>query len=108
MGIFSVPFSVIVDQIDIGYVGVLETKYNPPVGANGDTPEAGEIALEGVQAEAGEVHVLGARGAVQERQHTGDFIDMLSVQAAAVVVYVKPSQAAVSKAPYHPLLRVVK
>jgi hypothetical protein len=42
-----------------------------------------------------------------KRQHASDFIDVLGVQSAAVVVFVKASQAAVSKAPYHPS-RIVK
>src|SRR6266849_6019181 len=46
------PFSVIVDQINIGYVTVIEAKDDAPVGTDGDAPKAGEVAFQQVQPEA--------------------------------------------------------
>ena len=60
-----------------------------------------------MQVEPRKVHVLGPRRAVKKRQHAGNFIDMLGIQTAAVVVRVKAFQATVLKAPDH-LIIVVK
>jgi hypothetical protein len=102
----SISFSVIVDQINIGYVTVIEAKDDAPVGADGDAPKAGEVAFQQVQPEARKVHILGACRAIQKRQHASDFIDVLGVQAAAVAVYVEAFQASVLKAPEHSAISV--
>jgi hypothetical protein len=70
---------MVVDQINVGHVAVLELKNNPPIGAEGDTPEAGEISLEWVQPETGEIQVFGLRSTAQKRQHPSDLLNVLSV-----------------------------
>jgi hypothetical protein len=92
---------VVIDQINIGYVTVLEAKDNAPVSADSDAPKPDEVALQRVQPEARKVHILGPRRTVQKRKHAGDFIDVLGVQAAAVVVCVKAFQASVPKPSQH-------
>jgi hypothetical protein len=39
---------VVVQQIDISDIALLETKNNPPVGADGDAPIAREVAAQRV------------------------------------------------------------
>jgi hypothetical protein len=37
---------MIIDRINVRHVAIFEAKNYSPVGANGDTPNAGKIALE--------------------------------------------------------------
>jgi hypothetical protein len=80
---------MVINQIDVGHVAFLETKNDPPVGPDGDAPEAGEVAPERMQSEPRKVHVLRPRRAVQKREDTGDLIDVLCIQSAPVVVRIK-------------------
>jgi hypothetical protein len=92
---------VVIDQINIRGVALLKAKNNPPVGAYRDAPISGQVASQRMQAEAGQVELIRFRRLVEARQHAGDFVRMLRVQLAPVVVFIKPPQAAMSKAPDH-------
>ncbi len=67
----------------------------------GDAPVPGKLAAQRVQPEAGDVKLLRPCHRVEPRQHAGDFVSMLRVDLAAVVVFVKAAKAAMSKAPNH-------
>jgi hypothetical protein len=83
-------------------VALLEAEDDPPVGANGDAPIPGKLALQRMQPEAGQVELVRSHRFIEPGEHAGDFIGMLGVDFAAVIVFVKASEAAMSKAPDHP------
>src|SRR3954462_7162560 len=56
-----------------------------------------------MQAEAGQVELIRSRRLIKARQHAGNLVRMLRVQLAPVVVFIKPPQATMSKAPDHSL-----
>src|SRR3954466_9824260 len=57
-----------------------------------------------MQAEAGYIELIRSRRLIEARQYAGDLVRVLRVQLAPVVVFIKPPQAAMSKAPDHSLL----
>jgi len=70
---------VIVDVVDIVGVTLLETKDDAPVRPDSNGPEASKIASQGVQSEAGQVHVFGLPGSIEDRE---DILYFLSVIGA--------------------------
>jgi hypothetical protein len=92
---------VVIDIINISRASAFKTKYDPPVGANSDTPESGEIAPQRVQSKPNDIHVLRPGRRIQTRQDPCDFRDMLRVQPTAVIVLVEPTQTAMPEPRNH-------
>ena len=62
-------YLVIVDQFDIKRIGALETEYDSPIRAHGNGPKPFEVALEWMQAVAGEVKFLWRRRVIEDGQY---------------------------------------
>ena len=77
---------------------MLKAEDNPPIRADGDAPISSKVASERVKPETGQIELLGSGGFIEPREYAGDFVRMLRVDFTAVVVFVKASQAAMSKA----------
>jgi len=92
---------VVIDQINIGGVALLKAEDDPPVGAHGDAPVPREVAFERMEPEARQVELFRSGRFVETGQHTGDFVHVLRVHLAPVIVFVKSSQAAMSKLSDH-------
>jgi len=92
---------MVIEQIDIGGVALLEAKNDPPVGANGDAPIAGEVASQRVQPPARQIKVARLRRLVETRQHARDLVGVLNIHLAAVVIFIEASKASMTKPPDH-------
>lgn len=77
---------------------------DPPVGTNGDTPIASQVAPQRVQPETRQVELFWPSRHIEPRQHPGDFVGVLRIHFPTVVVFIKATQAAMSKSPDHSLL----
>ena len=94
-------YLVIVDQFDIKRIGALETEYDSPIRAHGNGPKPFEVALERMQAVAGQVKFLRHRRVIEDSQYFLNCIREIRPYSAAVVALAKPFEAAMFKAPDH-------
>jgi hypothetical protein len=92
---------VVIDQINIRRVALLEAENDPPVRAHGDAPVPGKIAPQRMPPETRNVALRRPHSLVEPREHGGNFVHMVWVDLAAVVVFVKAAKAAMSKVPNH-------
>lgn len=92
---------VVINQIYIQSITVFKAEYDPPVGADGDGPEALEAAFEGVQLEARRVHIVREVGCVEPGKDTCYLVDILRRQLASIVIFKELSQCFVLETPYH-------
>jgi hypothetical protein len=89
---------MVIEKIDVLHIRAFKLENDPPICSNGDAPEPGIIALELMQSKAGQVHILGLRGTLKPCQDACDLFDMLRIQAAPVVIFEQPAQAAMAEA----------
>jgi hypothetical protein len=75
---------MVVDQIDIEGVATLESKNDPPIGANGDRPIASEVALQLMQPEGRQPQRLDGFRRVEHGQDLLDLADVLGANALAL------------------------
>jgi hypothetical protein len=68
---------VVIQKIDVFNVRAFKPENDPPVGPDNDTPKSGIVALELVQPETWQVHILGLCRALQTGQHARDLLDMV-------------------------------
>ncbi len=92
---------MIIEVINAGCILSLEAKNNPPVRPNGDAPESGEIAFEGVQPVARQIQVFGAGRLIKQSRDAPDFFDMLLKETPPVVFFIQAAQAAMPKPGNH-------
>lgn len=92
---------MVVNQVDVNVVAVLEAKDDPQGVRDVDRPESVKIALERMQAVAGDVHLSGMAGAIKQLQNAGDAAHMGLRQSAAVAGPVVEPQPAMSDARDH-------
>jgi len=92
---------MIIDEIDIEGVAFLETEYDPPIAADGDAPEAFQIAAQAMQAEALDVHVVNRDGGIQAAEQADDLLDQIGPQLAAVVMLEEASEPTMPNASDH-------
>jgi hypothetical protein len=75
---------VIIDQINIAGVAFIKAKNDAPICPDCNAPEVFEIALQAMQFEAGQVHVLGPPGSIQNGEDILYFFNMLSLEQLTV------------------------
>ena len=92
---------MIVQHIDIGRVAILDSEYDAPFPIDRNAPISDIVALQRMQSSAGQIQVSWLAGTTQTRQHALDFLDMLRVQFAPVVIFIEAPQATVTEAPDH-------
>ena len=97
---------MVVDQIHIARVACLEAEDDTPVYPDSHAPATFEVALETVQSEARQVHVLGPSGAIQHDQDVFQFLEQLQADTLGFAVLKQLFQPFVFKAfdyssPYH-------
>src|SRR5665213_380637 len=92
IGMVFSPFSlVVIDQINIGHVVALEAENDSPVRPHRDAPKSRQITLERVQPEAGQRQVVRFGRTIEASQHALDFLDVLRVEPAPIVIVIEPS-----------------
>jgi len=92
---------VVVEEIDVESVPLLEAENDSPIPADGHGPEAPQVAFERVQPKTGDAERMRRSGGVQRRENTLDLVAQRRVDPARIAVFVKPSEAAMPKAPDH-------
>ena len=88
---------MIIHKINIGDVGTIESKDDPPISLDRDAPVTSEIAFQGMKPPAGQAQMLRLRCASKTFQHACNLIDVLGIQLAPVVILVQPTQASMSE-----------
>jgi hypothetical protein len=83
---------MIIKQLNITHVSVLKPKNDPPIGADGDSPESLSVAFEGMQAIAGKIKSLRSARGVERSQNIFDLVDEISSDLAAVATFVTSFQ----------------
>jgi hypothetical protein len=92
---------VVFEKIHAIGVTFLEAEDNAPIAANGNAPKAFQIPGEAMQAKSVDIHVLNGHGGIQTAEHQNDLIGQIRPYFAPVVMFVKPPQTAMPKAPDH-------
>jgi hypothetical protein len=92
---------MVVDQIDIMGVAGIEAENDAPVGPDGHGPEPGQITLERMQPETGEIHLADLVGFIEARENALDLVHLVRPELASIASLVEPPQSAMPKAPDH-------
>jgi hypothetical protein len=92
---------MIVDQIDVVGVAAIEAEDSTPVGSYGHSPEPGQVALERVQPETGQVHLADLVSFIETRENALDLVDLIRPELAPIAFLIQPPQSAMLKAPDH-------
>ncbi len=88
----TVSTTVRIHQISIVCVPGLETKNDTPVRLHGYGPEARHVASEGMESEAGQIHVADLIGCIEAGQNPFDFLDVVCPQIAAGTRFIQTSK----------------
>lgn len=83
-----------------GFVG-FESERDSPVSANRNTPGAGAIAFQSVQAIAGQVHICCSPSTVKHIQLSTESVGKVSRHAATLARFKESFQSFMPKALYH-------
>jgi broad specificity phosphatase PhoE len=94
---------MIVDEIDVDSVVSLEPKYDPPITADSDAPEAFQIAAEAMKTEALHVHIVDRSRRIEAGQYADDPLDEIRAQFASVVVLEQALETTMPNASDHEL-----
>jgi hypothetical protein len=81
---------MIVDQIDVMGVASIEVENDTPVGPDGHGPEAGQVALERMQPETGQVHLADLIRLIETRENALDLVDLIRPELAPIALLVQP------------------
>jgi hypothetical protein len=92
---------VVIKQINIGDVVGLKAENDPSVGADGDTPAAGEVTSQRVQPPTRQVEMSRLRRLIKPRQHPCDLIGVLRINLTAVVIFIKAFETPMAKSSDH-------
>ena len=90
---------MVIQIVHIGRIATFETKNDAPIGADGDTPEPGQFAFQRMKTPARQIHMRRLGTPVQAGRHAPDFLQLLRIQSALIIIVEKPLQAAMTKPP---------
>lgn len=92
---------MIIFKINVAGVFAFECERDSPVAANRNTPSAGAIAFQSMQAIAGQVHVCCGTSTVKHVQLSTEPVGKVSGNSASLARFKEPLQSLVPKALYH-------
>src|ERR1019366_1077247 len=103
MGITSPPLlpSVVVNQFNVKGIGALEAKNDTPIRPHRDRPKPFPFAFERVKAIPGNIESLRRNSRIKRREDSFRLVQQVGPDSAAIVMLVKPFEAAMLKAPNH-------
>jgi hypothetical protein len=99
--ISSFALSVVVDQFNVKSVGSFEAKNDAPIRPHRDRPKPLPFAFERMKAIPGNVESLRRSSRIEGRGNSFHCIHQIRPYTTAVVLFVKPFEAAMFKAPDH-------
>ena len=92
--------TVVVQIIDIDYVGAVKTENDPPIRANCHGPKTLHLAFERMQSETRNIHIRDGLRGVEPRKDIAQLNNMFGDDAARVVIFMKTFQSLVAYRPY--------
>lgn len=92
---------MVVDQIDIMSVASIKAEDDTPIRSNSHSPEPGQVALERMQPETGQVHPADLVSLIETRENALNLFDLVRPDLAPIAFLVQPPQSAMPKAPDH-------
>lgn len=81
---------MVVDQINVASVSFLKAENHAPVRPDSHTPKTFQVALERVEPETGEIHIVGLSGTAEDSEDIFDFLDVIGTDAFGFGVPEKP------------------
>jgi hypothetical protein len=92
---------VIIEEVHVEGIALVETEYDPPIAANGDTPKAFQVAAQPMKSKALDIHVVNRNGSVQAREQTRYLVGQIRPQLASIIVLEQSSEPAMPNASDH-------
>lgn len=90
---------MVIDQLDINCIISLEPKDDTPIGSHRYGPEALPVAFKRMKVVRGEGKILRRQRVIQNGQDFLNRFRQVGADAAAVVIFIEPFEAAMLKAP---------
>jgi hypothetical protein len=81
---------MVVHQINVKGVAVLKSEDHTVVGSNGHGMEAFQVALKGVQAKAGQIHIFDGTRPVEHSENVFDLLNIISAKSLPITFLEKP------------------
>lgn len=81
---------VVVGQIDIGGFAFNKAEDDAPVTAHANAPEASQMALEGMESKARQIHIFRLPCAIQNRHDVFQFLSLIGLDAPGIAVFKEP------------------
>lgn len=94
---------MVVDKIDIARFAVLEAKNKSPIGSHSHRPKSFQLALQRMQPKGRLIHILNPIRSVEKGKDAANAVNQLWRQLAAIIVFVKLTQAFMPKVSNHGL-----
>jgi hypothetical protein len=94
---------MIIEQLNITRLATFHTKYDAPVGSDGNRPKALAITLQWVQTKAGQIHLFRRFRLVKNQQDVFDALEILRRNLTWVPVFEQSAQAFMPKVSDHAL-----
>ena len=92
---------MVVEIVDVDCVAILETEYDAPVGTHCHGPGPSEVRLQRMKVEAGEVHVVRARGGVEAGEDVAHGVAVFEADTLCMAAFHEAPERPASEAPYH-------
>jgi hypothetical protein len=88
---------MVINQIDVPHISVSKTKDDAPICPNGHAPETPQVAFEGMESKAGEIHIFGNPSPAQNGKDVLNLFDPIRMESLAVAINKKPLKPLVPK-----------
>jgi hypothetical protein len=92
---------MVINQINVMNMWAFESERYSPVSRHGHGPNASPIALQRVQTQARDIHVLGGHCGIQPVENPANLGEQISADLAGIVSLKQPFQPLVPDAPDH-------
>ena len=92
---------MVIDIINVLRVAVVQAKDHPPVGTYRNRPKALPVTLKRVQLKSRYIHIGNDESCVKPYQNVAHLFNVLSLDAARVVVIIKTFKSLVANRPNH-------
>ena len=80
---------MIIRQINVESICLFKSEDHAPVRTNSHRPEAFQLAFEGMQSKARQVHIRHCACRIKPREDVAELDDMLRHHAAVIVLFIK-------------------
>ena len=92
---------MVIDQVYVAGMPALETEYDAPVAGNADRPMTGQLALQSMQPETGQIHTCRSCRLIKTGQDTLHLCDIFRRHSSTVSFLVEKPETLVPEADNH-------